>query len=420
MHLHGTRSATIAHLLAQAGGIAGQLLAIPVYLSAWGAEVFGAWGIFLSASVLASVMDIGLSQAVVNRLLQAQARREHGQAKAWQGLALKITFLTLLGGAGLLFVLRNLIAEHLAFMPRSVDVPLLTATFGIYIVLCATSSQLFALLRVVHNGLGSWLSTWAIWLDLCAPLFLAWTGASPEMASFALLLSRGIQTLLAIVILSAKRQHVCNLLVASERVQLRDIIRPAVGNLLYPAAVLLQLQGTTFLLGKNIDLISAASYALCRTVSRVPFQLAYAGLRARLPDISRELASKREGGNSAANAWTLFWRICPVLIGAFIICQTSFQAVWSHNKLNVEFATVLLVGFATLLHGYWNFGISMLMAANMHLRLSLIVLSIFAISLALCAELKSFSQMLSLVLFAELVAATACYLDLRSKGVRPR
>jgi O-antigen/teichoic acid export membrane protein len=82
--------------------IAGNLLLVPLYLAHWSTAVYGEWLALFSLVLYLSTLDLGMQQAVVNRLTQAYIRGNLEQYADYQHSAMAFYILLAAGGSLLL------------------------------------------------------------------------------------------------------------------------------------------------------------------------------------------------------------------------------------------------------------------------------------------------------------------------------
>ena len=79
----GTASGFLGHAI----NIAAQIVVVPLFLWAWGAEGYGEWLTVFAAVAYVSVLDFGMGMYVVNRLTESCAAGNRAEYRRVLGMA---------------------------------------------------------------------------------------------------------------------------------------------------------------------------------------------------------------------------------------------------------------------------------------------------------------------------------------------
>ena len=178
--------------------------------------------------------------------------------------------------------------------------------------------------------------------------------------------------------------------------ELRALIKPAVANTAMPLAMALNIQGMTLVVGATLGSAAVVVFSTLRTLTRVGLRLVMSISHAVEPELAASWGAQDKRRMQSLYGYALsssFWVSLGVATVLFFLGSWVLSA-WTDAKVAMDsalFRWLLLSAVATVL---WFNGLSMLKAANRHLRSSLwyVFSSLAALVLAACL-LYSFEKL---------------------------
>jgi O-antigen/teichoic acid export membrane protein len=382
-----------AGLYGQAVVIVIQLAGVPILLHYWHAELYGAWLILFAIPSYLAMTDLGFSQSAGNDMTARVARGDRAGALAvFQSLS---ALVLLLAVAGLL-----LVAAATALLPLGNWMHFAgLSTKAVRWVLWLLAAEMLVRLTdgVIHAGFratGDYALHLAIYFSTLftqhASIWLAAAlGMGPVAAAAATFLIRALVTP-AVALLLVRRHPWLHFGFGQARfTQLRALLRPALANTSLPLAQALNVQGMVLIVGATLGPLAVVTFSTLRTLTRLALQLALTLINAAEP----ELAAAVGGGNRALLR-TLYlhtlragvWVAVPAAIGLGLTGGWILQ-FWTHGKVTMHlqlFGWLLTSAVASVL---WYGGLTLLKAANRHLRAAVVYATTAGAAVLLAAVL---------------------------------
>lgn len=355
-----------------------QLLGVPILLHAWGVQLYGEWLILVAIPIYLSMTDLGFSQSAGNDMTQKVARGERTQALAvfqtLLALIVSTSFLMLLIASVLVYVLP--FEQWLSFSMINT----MEARWVIWIMLVEVLLHLFeginhagyrangeyALHMAVHSTT-LLVQSIAIWIT-------ALSGGGPVAAAISYLCVRLLATPLSAAYLVRCHGWLKFGLTRARKSELRRLARPAIANVAMPLAQAFNIQGMVLVTGALLGPVAVVCFTTLRTLTRLTLQMVLTVSNASEP----ELATAFGLGNSnllqrlfvssmRAGLWlALFTTIFLILFGGWIIQR------WTRGSFVINYPLFYWLISSSLISVLWISALSMLKAANQHLRSSLI------------------------------------------------
>jgi O-antigen/teichoic acid export membrane protein len=373
--------------------IAIQLAGVPILLRHWHAELYGEWLILFAIPAYLSMTDLGFSQSAGNDMTARVARGDKaGAITVFQSLGALVFVLAL---AGLVLVATAAVLLPLGSWMHFSNL----TTHEVRWVLWFLGAEVLIKLTdgVNHAGFratGDYALHVAIYYSVlfaqhASIWLLAALGFGPVAAAAAFFIIRVLATPADVVILVRRHPWLRFGFGQARVAQLRALVRPALANTGLPLALALNVQGMVLLVGATLGPIAVVTFSTLRTLTRFALQLVSTVSNAAEP----ELASAYGRGDEVllrtlyqhalrAGFWlALVAAIGLALTGSWII---NF---WTHGKVTMDprlFHWLLVSAVASAL---WYGSLTLLKAANRHLRAAVIYAASAGAALALAAVL---------------------------------
>ena len=370
-----------------------QLVSVPILLHAWGTQLYGEWLILFAIPAYLSMADLGFSQSAGNDMTARAARGDHtGTLAVFQSLAVLVYTIT---AAGLL--LGSALFWHLP-LERWLHFQALDADTARW-VLWLLAAQVFATLPdgvnhagfraagdyALHVGLNSTtrlLQFSAIWITALA-------GGGPVAAAAAFFGVRAISTMALALLLVRRHRWLHYGFAHARRAELRRLGRPALANMAIPLAQALNIQGMVLVVGAVLGPLAVVIFSTLRTLTRLAFQLIRSVGLATEPELA---AAYGAGDRSLMRALFVhalrggLWLALSAAVGLALFGGVILD-VWTHGKVAMQpalFAWLLGSAVASVL---WYGALTVLKAANYHLRAAAVYVGASSAAVGLAALL---------------------------------
>jgi O-antigen/teichoic acid export membrane protein len=382
-----------ASLYGQVVVVAIQLAGVPILLSHWHASLYGEWLILFAIPAYLSLGDLGFSLSAANDMTARVGREDRaGALTVFQSLTALVLFLAAVGlvlitiaatllplgdwihFAGLTtrevrWVLWFLGAEVLLKLPDGVNHAGFRATgdYALHVTLY------YSILFAQHAS---------IWL-------LAALGFGPVAAAAAFVTIRVIATPANAIVLARRHPWLRFGFGEARLTQLRALVRPAFANTGIPLALALNVQGMVLLVGATLGPLAVVTFSTLRTLTRLALQMVSTVSHAAEPELASAFGKGDQVLLRSVYHHALrgsFWLALTVSIG-LALTGAWILRFWTHGRVHMDpelFHWLLASAVASAL---WYGSLTLLKAANRHLRAAVIYAASAGAALALAAVL---------------------------------
>jgi O-antigen/teichoic acid export membrane protein len=379
-----------AHVLSQVLGTASRVLLVPLFLRAWGADVYGEWLLLSSFAAYLTLTDLGGQLYIVNRLTQAYSKGDIPTVRTvlHTGLAL------LLLGPALVFVL--FMGAMFVVPPESILQITHTGHGTVLLVLGILIFQVcislpHGLVIGVYRAVGMlprsvMLTNVGLALQLGLTAFALWFGAG--MAVVAALQVVGILAIAYYPLKDLARKFPEFELPSLRHADLavgRSFIRPSSQFFAIQAARALTLHGTVLLVGSLLGQREVVVFSSLRTMGNVMQGVLALLASAAWPEMTR-LDSVGERGRLR----TLFGVLLRTTMTAALVATAVFHlygapifGLWLGGHVEYSQTQMDLILGYLLQTMFWTMASYMLMATNAQHHLSRLLVASAPISLLL-------------------------------------
>jgi len=380
-----------ASLYGQAVVVVIQLAGVPILLSQWHAALYGEWLILFAIPAYLSLGDLGFSLSAANDMTARVGREDReGAVTVFQSLTALVLLLAIVGlilitiAATLLplgdwihfsgltsrdvrWILWFLGAEVLTKLPDGVNHAGFRASgdFALHVTIY------YSILFAQHAS---------IWV-------LASLGFGPVAAAAAFFVIRVIATPANAIVLVRRHPWLRFGFGKARLTQLRALVRPALANTGIPLALALNVQGMVLLVGGMLGPLAVVTFSTLRTLTRLALQMVTTVSHAAEP----ELASAFGKGDQALLRTVYqhalrgsFWLALTVSIG-LALTGTWILKFWTHGRVNMDSELFHWLLASAVASALWYGSLTVLKAANRHLRAAVIYAASAGATLALAA-----------------------------------
>jgi O-antigen/teichoic acid export membrane protein len=355
-----------------------QLAGVPILLHYWGVQLYGEWLILFAIPAYLSMTDLGFSQSAANDMTARVARGERAEALAvFQSLG---TLVFSAAGTGLILVSVLVIILPL---DRWLHFEAISAV-EVRWVLWLLAAEVFVKLTegTSHAGFranGEYALHTAIYYSTLLAQYasiwlLAAFGYGPVAAAAALLVIRIVVTPSVASLLVHRHAWLHFHFDCAHVAQLRALVRPALANIGFPLAQALNIQGMVLVVGATLGPVAVVIFSTLRTLTRLALQLVLSINHAAEPELATAY-----GSGDRALLCTLYQHALRaglwLALGAALVLAAGggwILEVWTHGKVAMQPALFYWLLATAMGSTLWYGGVTMLKAANRHLRASFI------------------------------------------------
>lgn len=367
-----------------------QLLLVPVYLSAWGANLYGDWLVITGVSTMLSLLDFGVAQASANKATMESGAGDWGSAAR-----------TIQNSHVFSFFIGIIIFILLYLSTYCLDFSLIFKTSVLDKDTCSTI-LLFGCANLVIQLMGGPLDAWYRAVDATAmgAFILANRRAADFFAVILVLLSPhndpaylikvqfGVQILMYAFccFYVMKKSPFYGIAFSKPNLhELKCLIKPSIGYSFIPISQVITLQGSIQLINQFSDSKTVVMFSMARTLMRLVLQVGMVVNNALKPELSRMI-----GAGNLDNAGVLTRRITLVtyflsslFFALLIVFGPYIMDLWSHSKVVVSRFELLLIGMHAMINILWFVPSALYIARNSHFNLAktYMVSSVFSLLL---------------------------------------
>jgi O-antigen/teichoic acid export membrane protein len=382
-----------------------QLLAIPLFLSAWGAEQYGVWvAINALPWYFYAISDLGFVNLATNEMTMARARGENDHARSvFHSTTVVVLAMGLLGAIAAMALAACLpLAQWLKVPPESASAAsqallILLAQLPLVLVLGLLNAGFRADGKYALGGL--YLGTSRL-LDGLIPASAALAGGGLVFASAAMFAGKVIALVVVLLLLRLQVPWLGVGVRLARRRMIMGMMKPALSFLAMPVAQALLISGTTLVVSSLLGPVAVATFNTIRTLGNMAFNAFGVIMTAMWTEISSLVGAKqiqlaRHVNRRACNL--SFW--VAVLSCAFlVVAGEPILRFWTRDKVEMHHGLFYLQLLSIFVAVLWKVSGVVLLATNNHKRYTI-------------------SYLVAAILQVLLTAATVRWLGLTGAGL---
>ena len=394
-----------------------QLAGVPILLHAWGVQLYGEWLILFAIPAYLAMTDLGFTQSACNDMTARVARGDRaGAVSVFQSIGVLVYAIAALG---LLLTAAAVpwlpLIEWLNFQAMDTR----TAQWVLWLLVAQVLVTLpdgvthagfraggeYALHLGLH-GVVRLLQFAGIWIAALA-------GGGPLAAAAVFLGVRALATAAFALLVVHRHRWLRYGTAHARRTELRRLLNPAMANTAIPLAQALNIQGMVVVVGAVLGPLAVVVFSTLRTLTRLAVQMVMTVANATEP----ELAAAHGAGNRDL-LHRLFMHalrgglwLALLAAGGLALFGSRVLELWTHGRVAMDsalFGWLLASAVASVL---WFGSLTVLKAANRHLRAASVYVLASAAAVGLAAALLDYTDSLASAGLALLVmdAAMALY-----------
>ena len=370
-----------------------QLVNVPVFLHYWGPELYGEWLLLSAIPAYLGMSDMGFGTVAGNEMSMLAARGDYEGAletfqSTWQLISIVSVSITAVAVPLICFLP---VARWLHLSQISLpDARWVLVILAVDSLLCLQSSLPVSAYRAAGLNHIALLGLNIMRLvEGVGILVLVASGRGPLAVAWLLIISRGLGNSVFIATALRLIPWLRFGLKHARWSKVRELVKPAVAFMAFPAANALNLQGTVLAIGLILGPAAVAMFTPLRTVARVALQLTETLKNGTWPEFSAAY-----GARNFALARKLHRLICQLALvfsGGTAICLGIVGPwllhVWTHNRISIDLPTFYFLLAGVAVNALWNTSSTVPIAANQHTRIAMEQLIAAAVSLLLAVAL---------------------------------
>ena len=354
-----------------------QLVTIPVFLRYWGPELYGEWLLLSVIPTYLGMSDMGFGTVAGNDMTMDAARGEFVDAVETFQSTWKLISIVSLSVMAIAVPLIWLLPVGSWLNLKQISLPdarCVLAILAVDSLACLQSSLPVSAFRAAGlNHVASLGINIMRLVEGLGILILVIAGRGPVAVACLLIVGRGLGNLIFVTVALRMIPWLRFGLRYARWARVRELVRPALAFMAFPAANALNLQGSILAIGLILGPIAVSMFTPLRTVARVALQLTETLKNGTWPEFSAAY-----GAGNLTLARKLHRLICQLalvfsggiavglgLVGPWLV------RLWTHNRIAIDLPTFycLLAGVAA--NALWNTSSTVPIAANLHTRIAL-------------------------------------------------
>jgi O-antigen/teichoic acid export membrane protein len=382
-----------ANAYAQLVSVITQLLSVPIFLHFWGTELYGEWLMLSTIPIYLSLSDVGFSSVAANEMTMQLGRgNERDALKVYQSIWVLVSATS----AGAF----ALILAFSAFRPFATLISLHSITeketsFVIFfLILYALIGLQSGVLHAAFRATGNYATGTVInntvrlaeWISTITAIAL---GGHTVAVAIALAVTKSVATIVQWLVLRRLSPWLNLGFAEANRHAVRKLCRPAFAFMAFPIGSALNIQGMVIVVGILVNPGAVVIFSTYRTLTRLLLQGVGLVNHAIWPEISAAY------GAGEFNAMSMLYRKASAvafwlgLLGVVFIglCGELILKIWTHSSLQPNHVLLALLLAATFLNILWQTSMVLLLATNMHQRLSMAFITAAVTAIAASALL---------------------------------
>lgn len=383
----------IANMFGQAVTVLALMVGVPIFLRAWGVQVYGEWLILSSLPTYLSLSDMGVSSSAGNAMIHQLAKNNNQKAVSiFQSTSIFLLLVIIVGAAfSLLFVtyvkLGRLVPitvigeRHASLVLLFLSIETLIRLYdGINVAVYRSSGE-YALGIVIQSA--------TLLLQYVAMWSAALAGLGVVGAAFSFLVVRILAVPINLLFIFHRYRWLEFGYRSADLSVLKDLAKPAMGGISIPIASAVNLQFSLLVIGNVMGAAAAVLYSTTRSVARGINQISYSLNNASEPELALAHGARDEVAFRGIASKSLRWVL--VASGAVILLMVFFGpalfSIWTHNSIAFSQALFLSLMLSSFINASWYSIFVPIRSRNGHFRAGLMYLTMNLLAIGFASVL---------------------------------
>lgn len=366
-----------------------QLVSVPVYLSHWGASLYGEWLLLNAIPTYFLMSDIGFGTVAGNDMTMLVAAGKRDEAiEVFQSVWVLITTISA--------ICLVVVLASVTFLPldRWFHLHALTSTQARLVIVWLCMSVLFGMQESLFQAafrcegqyaFGTAAKSTALFVGFLALMLAVIFHQAPHRAAFIYMLVNWSATIVMWILLRRKVPWLRFGIKHARFASIRRLASPSISFMAFPLGNALSLQGILLVIGHVLGPIGVVTFSTARTISRSAYQVMQLINNSVWPEMSAAF-----GRNDMRLARSLHRRSCQMSI---ILCALTILVVaifgdhvwktWTLGKVSADPVLLDLLLLQMLIAAFWFTSAVVATATNRHQSIARMILSTTILSLVL-------------------------------------
>jgi O-antigen/teichoic acid export membrane protein len=354
-----------------------QLVSVPLFLQAWGVELYGEWLTLSTIPSIFSMSDIGFASVAANEMTMEVAKGNRKNAldifqSTWLFIS-SVSFAIILSVLAVIWFIPIQNWLNINKLSRY-EVIGIVITLTLHVLIGLQTSLLQAGFRCEGNyARGTLLGSITRLSEYTILSVIAYLGAVPLVAAAFFLAARLIGTIFIWLELRKRSPWINYGWKAASLTTVKRLSRPAIAFMGLPLGHAFNNQGILTVVAITLGSKAVVIFSTLRTLSRLALQVMNIMNNAVWPELSvafgigdLDTARKLHRRSCQISVWLSFvFVVFLLLTGSWII------KVWTHGKINVDMKLFIIMLSTIVGNSFWSTSSCVLMATNHHQGLAL-------------------------------------------------
>lgn len=369
--------------------VAIQLVSVPLFLHYWGVELYGEWLILSAIPAYLSLSDIGFASVAANDMTMRVAKGDQqGALVVYQSIWIFICAVSLLIGCfvwGLIFYFPVDTLFSLSHISAEQTSQVLFVLM-LYVLVGLQGGVLSAGYRAAgHYAYGAILNNTVRLVEWLISMLVLALGGGVLVVAMAILIVRLLGTVVLWITLRMQTPWLSLGFHSASLQTIRILFKPAIAFMAFPLGLAFSLQGMVLAIGMLLGPAAVAIFSAYRTLTRLLVQMITMLNQSVWPEISAaygagkmDVVTKLHRKGSSVTFWIALASVVGIWqMGEWII------GVWTHHAFQKHHVLLALLLATTFLNVLWQTSWVVLMATNMHQKISIMFIASAAGGLAI-------------------------------------
>lgn len=366
-----------------------QLVSVPLFIKAWGVELYGEWLTLSTIPSYFAMSDIGFASVAANEMTMEVARGNKSKAlEIFQSTWLLISGISV----SIMLVLLSLIwfipIENWFNIKQQSHYEVIGVVFllTVHVLVGLQGSMLQAGFRCEGNyAIGAFIQSIIRLFEYGLISAVAFLGGIPLVAALVFLIMRMIGVLYLWVELRKRSSWIIYGYDRANLSTVKRLISPAIAYMSFPLGRALNNQGIVTVVAVTLGSTEVVIFSTLRTLSRLAFQVMNMINKTVLPEISTAygtgnlaLARKLHRHSCQYSLWLAFITVAGLLITG----EWMFK-VWTRGEVVMDVSVFRIMLVVIIANSLWLTSSIVLLATNNHRKTALYYITGTGMSLLL-------------------------------------
>lgn len=354
-----------------------QLVSVPLFIQAWGVELYGEWLTLSTIPSYFAMSDIGFANVAANEMTMEMAKDNKPLAlEIFQSTWLFISSVSLTIVIILLSVIWFIPIENWLNIKQQSHSEVICIIFllTLHVLVGLQGGMLQAGFRCEGNyAVGAFINSIQRLFEYAVISVVAYMGGIPFIAALVLVIMRAIGVLYLWLELHKRSPWIVYGYNHARLDTIQRLINPAIAYMSFPAGRAINNQGIVTVIAVILGSTQVVIFSTLRTLSRLAFQFMNMINNTILPEISTAygtgnlvLARKLHRYSCQYSLWLTFSAVAGLLVTG----EAMFK-VWTQGKLVIDTRVFHIMLLVIVANSLWLTSSIVLLATNNHQKTAL-------------------------------------------------